>query len=177
QLCSNCHGDKRLVERHMKAAKAEGRKLGEKYPYAVESYNESFHGKVTRFGYKKAANCLDCHADYDNYYLSVHFIRPSRDPASPVSPERKLKTCQRCHIYADKNYAALDPHPTNYKADDPFRHYAEIVYGWVGDVVLFLLIGMALVETIGRRRDGVIWKIKKGSSWWRPSRRGRNRKV
>ncbi|VAX08571.1 hypothetical protein MNBD_GAMMA25-829 [hydrothermal vent metagenome] len=177
ELCSNCHGDKRLVERHMADAKKDGRELGRKYPYAVESYNESFHGKVTRYGYKKAANCLDCHADYENYYMSVHFIRPSRDPVSPVSPERKLKTCQRCHTYADENYAALDPHPTSYKDDNPFRHYAEIVYGWVGDIVLALLVGMAMFETVGRRRDGVIWKIKKGSSWWRRSKRGRDRKL
>lgn len=176
-LCSSCHGDRRLVERHMRAAKTEGRELGRKYPYAVESYKESFHGKVTHYGSTKAANCLDCHADYDNYYMSVHYIRPSRDPDSPVSPKRKVKTCKRCHIHADKNYAALDPHPTSHKNDNPFRHYAEVVYGWVGDVVLFLLIGMATFETIGRRRDGVIWKIRKGSSWWRHSRRDRDRKI
>ncbi len=177
ELCSNCHGDKRLVERHLKAAKLEGRELGRKYPYAVESYEESFHGKVTRYGYTKAANCLDCHADYDNYYLNVHFIRPSRDPKSPVSPERKLKTCQRCHIYADENYARLDPHPTSHPDDNLFRHYAEVVYGWIGDSVLLLLVGLALFETIGRRRDGVVWKLRKGSSWWRKSKRDRDRVI
>ena len=177
QLCANCHGDERLVERHLKAARLEGRALGRKYPYAVESYLESFHGKIAHYGFKKAANCVDCHVDQDNYYLNVHFIRPSRDPVSPVSPERKLETCRRCHEYADENYARLDPHPTSHIQDNPFRHYAEVIYGWVGNIVLVMLIGMALVETIGRRRDGVAWRIRKGSSWWRKSKRNRDRVI
>ena len=123
----------------------------------MKSYNESFHGKVTRYGFQKAANCLDCHVDYDNYYLSVHFIRPSRDPLSPVSAERKVETCKRCHTYANKNYAALDPHPSDDPVESPFRYYAEIIYNWVGNIVIVLLISMALVETIGRRRDGVVF--------------------
>ena len=177
QLCANCHGDERLVQRHLKAARLEGRELGRKYPYAVESYLESFHGKVTRYGFQKSPSCLDCHADQENYYLNVHFIRPSRDPASPVSRERKLETCRRCHKYADENYAQLDPHPTSDPADNRFRHYAEVIYGWVGDIVLFLLVGMAFLETVGRWRDGVVWKIRKGSSWWRKSKRDRDRVI
>lgn len=176
-LCSNCHGDKRLVDRHMKAANEEGRELGRKYPFAVESYNQSFHGKVVRYGDRKAANCLDCHADSDNYYLSVHFIRPSRDPKSPVNSQRKLKTCQRCHTRANENYALLDPHPTSDSVDNPFIHYSEIIYNWVGDIVLILLVSLATFETIGRRRDGITWKIRKGSSWWRKSKRGRDRLI
>ncbi len=77
-LCSACHGDERLVQRHLEAAEKEGRELGRKYPIAVESYNESFHGKVTRYGFHKAANCLDCHADAENYFL------PQRTQHPPV---------------------------------------------------------------------------------------------
>jgi len=177
QLCASCHGDERLVERHIKAAKAEGRELGKKYRYAVESYMRSFHGKVTHYGFKKAPNCLDCHADSDNYYLSVHFIRPSRDPESPVSPQRKLETCKRCHIYANKNYAELDPHPTDDKKDNPFIYYAEIGYNWMAYIVIAGLLFMALMETIGRRRDGVVWRLRHGSSWWRRSKRDRDRVI
>ncbi len=176
-LCSSCHGDERLVQRHMKAAKEEGRELGRKYRDAVESYNESFHGKITRYGFRKAANCLDCHVDNENYYLNAHFIRPSRDPQSPVSSENKAKTCKRCHTYANENYAALDPHPTDDPQDSPFRYYAEITYNWVGNVVIVLLVSLAMLETIGRRRDGVGWRLHSGSSWWRRSKRGRNRII
>ena len=177
QLCSNCHGDKILVQRHLEAAKKEGRELGRKYAIAVESYDESFHGKVTNYGFTRAANCLDCHAEKQNYYLNVHDIRPSRDPRSPVNPANKLKTCQNCHTRADENYAALDPHPTSNKKLNAFRYYANKIYGWVGDSVLAFLIAMALLETIGRRRDGVCWCLRKGSSWWRHSKKSKDRIV
>jgi len=175
EMCSSCHSDKMLVDKHVEAAKKEGRELGKKYAIAVESYNESFHGKVTRYGFTKAANCLDCHAKTDNYYMNVHDIRPSRDPQSPVHEDNKLKTCQNCHIYADENYVELDPHPSSKKENSPFRYYANLIYGWVGDVVIVLLIVMALIETWGRRRDGVSFFMRKGSSWWRKSKKSKDR--
>ncbi len=107
--------------------------------------------------------------------MNVHDIRPSRDPESPVHKDNKLKTCQTCHTRADENYALLDPHPTSKKADNPFRYYANLVYGWVGDIVIVLLIGMALIETWGRRRDGVGFCMRKGSSWWRKSSKSKDR--
>jgi len=176
-LCSSCHGDKRLVERHMKAAKLEGRELGRKYPYAVESYKRSFHGKVNHYGFNKAANCLDCHADNKNYFQSVHEIRPSRDPLSPVSMERRVETCKRCHTYADENFAQIDPHSTRDPKDNYFGFWAEVVYSWISYIVIAGLLGLALLETLGRRRDGASWVLRYGSSWWRKSKRGRDRKV
>lgn len=177
QLCSSCHGDKKLVERHLEEAKKEGRKLGRKYENAVESYLESFHGKVTKYGYKRAPNCLDCHADNINYFLNVHLLRPSRDKRSPVNKAHRLRTCQRCHKNADENYAQLDPHPSKKLKDNPFAYYADLVYGWVGDIVFVLLIALAAFETVGRKRDGVGWRLKHGSTWWGKSKRGRNRIV
>ncbi|HED36179.1 MAG TPA: hypothetical protein ENJ08_18445 [Gammaproteobacteria bacterium] len=174
-LCSNCHSDKALVERHVTAAKKQGRELGRKYAIAVESYNESFHGKVTNYGFTKAANCLDCHAKQKNYYMNVHDIRSSRDPQSPVHEKNKLQTCQNCHTRADANYAALDPHPTNKKDGNAFRYYASLIYEWVGNIVIALLISMAIIETIGRRRDGVGWSLHRGSSWWRHSKKSKDR--
>ena len=176
-LCSSCHGDEKLVDRHMKAAEEKGEKLGKKFPIAVKSYSESFHGKVTRYGFTKAANCLDCHADYDNYFLSVHQLRPSSDPEAPTNAEHRHQTCQRCHKYADENYSTIDPHPTTDPYDNPWRYYAEQIYNWVSNVVIVGLVGLALFETLGRRRDGVIWRLRHGSSWWRRSKRGRDRVV
>jgi len=170
ELCTSCHGDDKLVKRHLQAAKDEGRELGRKYEFAASSYKESFHGKVTGYGFTKAANCLDCHADAANYYLNVHDLRPSRDEASPVHEKNRLKTCKRCHKHADDNYASIDPHPTSEKRDNPFRYYAELTYAWVGDVVFVALIALSAFETRGRLRDGVFWRLRNGSSWSR--RRG-----
>jgi len=177
ELCSSCHGKKELVDRHLELAKQEGRELGRKFAFAVDSYKESFHGKLTAKGFTKTANCLDCHADRENYYKSVHEIRPSRDPDSPVSPKRKVSTCKQCHTFADENYAALDPHPTSHADDNLFRHWAEKIYNIVGEVVIVALVALSLFETWGRRRDGVGWRLKHGSSWWRKSKRGRDRVI
>lgn len=175
EMCSSCHADKDMVARHQQAAKEEGREMGRKFPIAAESYNESFHGKVTKYGNTDAANCLNCHASAVNYYLSVHELLPSRDPRSPVSAENRVQTCKQCHVRADKNYAALDPHPSSKKEDNLFKHYADMVYTIVGDSVLVMLVGLAAFETWGRLRDGASWRFRDGSSWWRRTRRKSNR--
>lgn len=175
QLCSSCHDDKKLIDRHVKHAKANSRELGKKFKVAVESYEESFHGKLTRYGFEGTANCLDCHAESDNYYKSVHEIKPSRDPLSPVHKDNRVETCKRCHTRADANYANIDPHPTAQKDDGVFRHYAEQIYNAISYVTILGLVGLSLFETFGRRRDGVAFRLRRGSSWRRKSKRGRNR--
>lgn len=176
-LCTSCHGDQRLIDRHVKQAKEQGRELGKKFPIAAKSYAESFHGKLTNYGFDKTANCLDCHADSENYYKSVHEIRPSNDPLSTVHKDNRLETCKRCHIYADKNYASLDPHPNATLEDGKFTYYAEKVYNAISIVVIIGLVGLSLFETFGRRRDGVSFRLRQGSSWRRKSKRGRDRVV
>ncbi len=175
EMCSSCHADQEMVARHQQAAKEEGRELGRKFPFAATSYTDSFHGKMTKYGGTNVANCLDCHVAASNYYLNVHDLRPSRDPLSPVSAENRVQTCRQCHVRADENYAALDPHPTSLKEDNPFKHYAELIYTIVGNTVLLLLVGMAAFETWGRFRDGASWRFRDGSSWWRRTRRSSNR--
>ncbi len=176
-LCSSCHGDKRLVARHLQAARSEGRKLGRKYGEAVESYRTSFHGKMVRYGNTQAANCLDCHAQSENYFMSVHNIRPSRDPKSPVSKVRRVETCRRCHSYANANYATLDPHPTGKPEVNSILEHVEYIYNLLSVVAIVFLVALAIFETLGRHRDGVVWRLQRGSSWWRRSKRGRERVV
>lgn len=166
-LCTSCHGDKDLVQRHQQGAAQEDRPLGPKFAVAAESYTNSFHGKVTKYGNTDAANCLDCHASSNNYYMSVHELRASRDPLSPVHEQNRVQTCRQCHTTADANYAAIDPHPTNKKEDNPFNHYAEMAYNIIGEVVLIALVGLSLFETFGRRRDGARWRFSNGTSWRR----------
>jgi hypothetical protein len=177
QICIRCHANQDLIERHKNAADKDGRPLGEKFTIAATSYQKSFHGKVTRYGLTGAATCLDCHADNSEYYKGVHKILPSRDPESPINKENKVKTCKRCHKNADEKYVAVDPHPSFEKEHDPVLYNAEHIYSIVGDVIVAALIGLALFETFGRRRDGVAWRLRSGSTWWRRTKRGRNRVI
>jgi hypothetical protein len=177
QICIRCHANEDLIERHKNAADEEGRPLGDKFTIAATSYQKSFHGKVTRYGLSGAATCLDCHADNSQYYKGVHKILPSRNPESPVSHDNKVKTCKRCHENADENYVSLDPHPSFEKEHNPILYQGEHIYSIVGNVIVAALIGLALFETFGRRRDGVAWRLRKGSTWWRQSKRKRNRVI
>ncbi|MCU7905644.1 MAG: hypothetical protein KZQ76_07230 [Candidatus Thiodiazotropha sp. (ex Epidulcina cf. delphinae)] len=176
-ICIRCHADQELIERHENAADEEGRPLGKKFPIAATSYQKSFHGKVTRYGLDGAATCLDCHADNAKYYEGVHKILPSRNPESPVSQQNRVETCRRCHEAADEKYAIVDPHPSFDEEFNPVLHKAEEIYGVVGEVVVTALLGLSLFETIGRRRDGVGWRLRRGSTWWRRSRRKRDRII
>ena len=151
--------------------------MGPKFLIAAESYLESFHGKVTAYGFLGAATCLDCHADQDNYYKGVHGIMSSLNPAAPTSQDNRVKTCGRCHEDADDNFNIVDPHPSFDEKYNPVLHQAESIYGIVGEAVVIALIGLSMFETFGRRRDGVGWRIRSGSTWWRRSRRRRNRII
>lgn len=177
EICTRCHANQELVERHKNAADAEGRPIGKKFPIAATSYKNSLHGKVTRYGLTGAATCLDCHADNNEYYKGVHKILPSRNPDSPVSKQNRVKTCQRCHKGADKNYAVVDPHPSFENEYNPILHKGEVAYGIFGNIVVFCLIALSMFETVGRKRDGAGWRLKSGSTWWRRSRRGRERTI
>jgi len=170
ELCASCHDDAKLVQRHVDRAEKEGLELGIKFPIAVKSYNESFHGKLTDYGYENAANCLDCHVEQENFYKSVHEIRPSRDPLSPVHKDNKVKTCQQCHVHADENYAQLDPHPTALPGMGDFRHIAELIYNIISVVTIIGLVGLSMIETFARRRDGAAFQLKGGTSWRRENK-------
>ena len=177
ELCSRCHSNKEMLERHMSAAEAAGDPLGKKFPIAAKSYKKSLHGKVTSKGFEGAATCLDCHAGQDNYYRGVHGIRSSRDPESPTHENNRVETCKTCHKYADEKFLAVDPHPSFDAKHNPVLHQAEAIYGIIGNSVVIALIGLSMFETFGRRRDGVGWRIRWGSTWWRRSKRKRNRII
>ncbi len=177
EICTRCHANQELIERHKKAHDAAGDPMGDKFPIAATSYKNSFHGKVTKYGMVGAATCLDCHADSDQYYKSVHKILPSRNPDSPISKENRLNTCQKCHTGADQKFDVVDPHPSFEEERNPILHAGEKIYSVFGNIIVFCLIGLSLFETFGRRRDGAGWRLRMGSTWWNKSRRKRDRNI
>lgn len=84
-ICTRCHSNKALMVKHGVD------------PDAVESYNDSFHGKAVRFGSKDAAICTDCH--------SAHHVLPKADQESTVSTSQSAQTCAKCHKGAEAKFA------------------------------------------------------------------------
>lgn len=94
-------------------------------------YGLSVHGQLTELGYEPASKCSDCHGDHD--------ILASGNPASRISPERRLETCRQCHRYATAKFAQFDPH-ANFKDE---RNYPGLhgIYAWT-ETVIYLLVGL-----------------------------------
>lgn len=82
QLCARCHSDARLMHQYNPRQRVD----------QLAQYLTSNHGKRLAAGDTAVANCVDCH--------SVHDIRTTKDPLSPVHPLRLPDTCAHCHADA-----------------------------------------------------------------------------
>jgi predicted CXXCH cytochrome family protein len=82
---------------------------GKCHKEVTETYFDTFHGKVSQLGYGKTAKCNDCHGAHD--------ILPPSDPASHLSRENVVKTCQQCHPGATRRFAGYLSHATHHDKD------------------------------------------------------------
>lgn len=96
----------------------------------ISTYRDTFHGQVTKLGFRAVATCADCHG--------THRILPASDPASPIAPANLVQTCGKCHKGANANFIKYDPH-----ADKRNRQrYAGLYYASIFmRVLLFSVFG------------------------------------
>ena len=92
----------------------------------AKTYFDTYHGKVSRLGYTKAAKCYDCHGAHD--VLAV------ADPRSHLSRANVAATCQKCHAGANRRFAGYLTHATHH---DP-RKYPLMFYTFWGMTLLLL---------------------------------------
>ncbi|MCP4310520.1 MAG: hypothetical protein GY790_04605 [Bacteroidetes bacterium] len=83
---------------------------------AAETYMKTYHGKAYQLGYFESAMCSDCHGS--------HSILKADNPASMVSEENLITTCEACHVGANKRFTGYLNHATH--KDDPRLHFAHI---------------------------------------------------
>jgi hypothetical protein len=93
----------------------------------AETYFETYHGKVSRLGYTKAAKCYDCHGAHD--------ILTVADPNSHLSRANVAATCGKCHAGATRRFAGYLTHATHH---DP-RKYPFLFYTFWGMTTLLLV--------------------------------------
>jgi predicted CXXCH cytochrome family protein len=72
----------------------------------TETYFDTFHGKVSKLGYVKAAKCYDCHGS--------HNILPPEDPRSTLSPRNIVETCRQCHPESNRKFTGYLTHATHH---------------------------------------------------------------
>ena len=92
----------------------------------AKTYFDTYHGKVSRLGYTKAAKCYDCHGAHD--VLAV------ADPRSHLSRANVAATCEKCHAGATRRFAGYLTHATHH---DP-RKYPFLFYTFWGMTLLLL---------------------------------------
>jgi hypothetical protein len=92
----------------------------------TKTYFDTYHGKVSKLGYTKAAKCYDCHGAHD--VLAV------ADPRSHLSRANVAATCGKCHAGATRRFAGYLTHATHH---DP-RKYPFLFYTFWGMTALLL---------------------------------------
>ncbi len=75
----------------------------------LKTYRDTFHGQVTKLGFRAVAACADCHGN--------HKILPASDPSSPIARRNLVQTCGKCHENASANFVKYDPHADKHNRD------------------------------------------------------------
>ncbi len=112
-VCSDCHSAHNIdVANDVSGRLAITSECGNCHQEALESYLNTYHGKITQLGYGETAKCSDCHG--------AHSIKRVEEPDSMVHNGNRLKTCQVCHENATEGYVTFQPHgKTNNFAEYP----------------------------------------------------------
>lgn len=125
EVCSRCHDDEALAQQYGFLTSR------------LKTYSNSFHGKASRFGETKVANCASCHG--------FHNIRPSYDPKSSIHPDNLPQTCGKCHPGAGKNYAKGKIHVISGKTSNKWAYFVKVFYIIliVGSISVFIIFIVA----------------------------------
>ena len=126
-VCTDCHSAHDIDT----ASDVSGRlaitaQCGNCHEEQLESYVETYHGKITQLGYGETAKCYDCHGS--------HGIKRVDQPESKVHNGNRLETCQVCHENATEGYVTFQPHGTT----DNFAEYPEMWLAAKGMIGLLL---------------------------------------
>ena len=126
-VCSDCHSAHTIQRADESGFKLEiMTKCGRCHEDVAKTYFDTYHGKVSQLGYTKTAKCYDCHGAHD--------ILPIADPASHLSRQNVVGTCQKCHPGATRRFAGYLTHATHH---DP-KKYPFLFYTFWGMTTLLL---------------------------------------
>ena len=127
---------------------------------AVESYNESIHGKAVGLGSEETADCVSCHAT-----SAIHDIYKRDEIEATVHKDNLVNTCRQCHENVNERFVQIDVHSRLERHEKPILYFMNIglTFAFYGSV--FGLIGLMLLETFGRRKEGINLQLKDGTSW------------
>ncbi|MEN8263931.1 MAG: hypothetical protein ABFR82_10735 [Nitrospirota bacterium] len=127
---------------------------------AVESYNESIHGKAVGLGSEKTADCVSCHAT-----SAIHDIYKLSEKEATVHKDNLVNTCRQCHENVNERFVQIDVHSRIGKHEKPILYFMNLGLTFVFYGSVFGLVGLMVLESYGRRKDGIKIQIIDGTSW------------
>ncbi len=142
-VCNDCHSAHTIRRADNKGFRLEiMQQCGNCHPRIAKTYFDTYHGKVSQLGYVKTAKCYDCHGAHD--------ILPVDDPRSHLSRENVIKTCQKCHPSATRQFAGYFTHATHHDPDKyPYLYWT--FWGMTGLLLFtFILAGMHTILWLPR---------------------------
>ena len=157
QLCAKCHQDVDLMKKL---------KVSEKGLTAVETYNRTLHGKAVALGSEETADCVSCHAS-----TAIHDIYKKDNPKATVHQDNIAKTCHQCHSETNSWFVKIATHPSTKHDENPSIYFGSIVLRFALYGSVFSLVGLMLLETFGRRKNGIKFLLRHGTSWRGKSKR------
>ena len=106
-VCIDCHTAHQIVNPTGNKFKAiSDQRCGKCHADRLEHYSETYHGKAMALGMPNSAPevaaCYDCHGFHD--------VLPAANPASHLSANNILATCQKCHPSATIGFTQYQPH-------------------------------------------------------------------
>lgn len=105
QLCSSCHGDRQMMNRHGIET--------------VDTFKETYHWNLVKFGVSDAPDCLSCHVGTG---MNNHSILSRKNPDSSVNILNRTSTCSNqngvrsCHPAATPAFSTGRVHAYGIKA-------------------------------------------------------------
>ena len=108
--CVTCHSSHEIQKPDEGFRLASDAICGDCHADRLGQYFNTYHGRAHHLGSGKVATCYDCHGNHD--------IRPTSDPASLMSKERRLDTCRQCHAGAPKNFESFMAHGDHLDRDN-----------------------------------------------------------
>jgi cytochrome b subunit of formate dehydrogenase len=137
-MCNDCH-----TSHTISRTDQEGFKLniinqcGRCHEDVMDTYFETYHGKVSKLGYTAAAKCYDCHG--------AHNVLPTWNPKSTLSRDNIVETCAKCHEGSHRRFAGYLTHATHHdRAKYPVLFYTF----WFMTILLVGTLTVSGIHTI-----------------------------
>lgn len=163
-VCTDCHTAHEVEtpkNGHFKMAS--DKRCGKCHQDRLEHYRDTYHGKAMALGKPNVASdvaaCYDCRGHHD--------VLPPSNPASKLSSQNIVGTCQQCHPSATKGFTEYKPHanPLDRK-NYPVLHATFVA-------MTSLLVGVFVF--FGGHT--VAWLVRVAYLYWHDSRKFREAKV